>query len=86
MSFLLGAVKSLAKINQVEIDAVNLCATQVGATEICLADFFGRLEILFVILVGVKSGAAVFTGDGAVDQSAPRRAQMKSAAAQVGLR
>ena len=58
---------------------------QVGALEVGLADLFGGLDVLVVVIVGVETGAASLAGDRAAHQAATRRTKVEARATQVGI-
>ncbi len=51
MAALVGRVARSSQVNQVEVDSVNSCSTQISPTKIGFTDFFGRFEVLFIEIV-----------------------------------
>lgn len=86
MRGLLRVVLGAAQIDQVEIDIGYDGPAQIGAAEICFADFLGRFEGLFIVVVGVEAGAAPFAGVGTKYQPAARRARVERTIPQIDAR
>src|SRR5437763_1674739 len=66
------------------LDRVSRVA-QIATAEVGLADFLGRLVVPVVVIIGVKTGARTFGGNGAVHESAARGAHVERGTGKIDI-
>src|ERR1700678_585051 len=74
---LVPRVFRVTQVDQVEVDSLDIGPPEVGSLKVSLADLFGRLDSLIVIIIGVEARTAPLAGDRTAHKSATRRPEVK---------